>query len=226
MKIQLLLRRVFVGPALCALFMAAPVSHATVLIGNGFANHSESFSLAATFSPAVNPVSTGGFTGTFGGNPLLFWCVELTQTFHFGNPQNYSAGIFTNTRLSQLFTEVGGSAAATSTTVSSAAFQLAIWKILFEDSITSPYSLSTGDFSATGDAAALNQANLWLAALNSSAPSTTLIRLSNEVHQDFITDTKIPTGLRVPEPASLPLLGVGILAVMIAMRRHTQRASR
>jgi PEP-CTERM motif len=226
MKIQSLLHRVLVAPALCALVIAAPLSHATSsLVGNGFANGYEWMELTAPFGLVEDPVPAGGFTGTLDGNPLLFWCAELTQTFSFGDPQPYSVSIFTNTKLSQLFTEVGGSAAATSTTVSSAAFQLAIWEILFEGNTTNPYSLSTGNFSATGDAAALDMANTWLADLDQFQASTTLILLSNRSHQDFITDT-MPPGLLVPEPGSLPLLGVGILAVMIAVRRRTQRAGR
>src|ERR1039457_449760 len=99
MKIQALLRRVLVGPALFALFLGAPLSHATELIATGFANSFENF----TLSLPPGGVEAGGFVGTFGGSPLTFWCGELTQTFNWNDPQDYTATIFTNSNLSKLF---------------------------------------------------------------------------------------------------------------------------
>src|SRR5437588_3647754 len=101
---------VFGIAAICAL--VTPVTNATTLVPNGYANGSEAFLLSATFTPVVNPVNAGGFTGTFGGTPILFWCVDLQHTFGFGNSYNYTASIYLNDALSRLFTEVGGSAAA------------------------------------------------------------------------------------------------------------------
>ena len=220
MKMQSLLRRVLVGPALCALFMASPLSHGAILIGTGYANGHEAFTLTG-----AGTVNAGGFMGTLDGTPLLFWCAELTQTFGFFDPQPYNVIPLNNPTLSGLFDEVGGSTAAIATTRSSAAFQLAIWEILFEGTTTTPYSLSTGSFQATGaDTLAIDMANAWLLAL-AGPGNTVLAMLTNRDHQDFLTD-QTPPGLLVPEPASLPLVGVGILAVMIALRRRTHRVSR
>jgi PEP-CTERM motif len=222
MKIQTLIRRVLVGPALCALAVAAPISHAgitAILNGTGFANGSESMTLSTGLPLAENPVPTGGFVGTFGGSPLTFWCGELNQTFSFGDPQLYTADIFTNSNLSRLFTEVSQSD-RTSSTVNSAAFQLAVWEILFEGTTSTPYSLSSGDFKATGDSAALIKADGWLLNLGSFAASTILVSLTNASHQDFITDF-MPPSLQTPEPGSLALLGVGMFALMFAVRRRT-----
>ena len=208
--------------AACALGTQA--ARATTLVGNGYANGSESFLISATFNPVVNPVNAGGFTGTFGGTPILFWCADLLHTFSFGVPYDYTASLYVNTNLSRLFTEVGGSAAATSTTDRSAAFQLAIWEILFESNTSNPYNLGTGNFLVTndfGNSNAVSIANTWLQNLNGSQPLTTLFWLtSTNGHQNFLTDTTIPSRLIVPEPSSLPLLGIGLLAIAFGLRRR------
>jgi hypothetical protein len=218
-------------------------SAAVYLIGDGYANGSESFTVNSVTPPLVNDgVSAGGFAGHIGPNPgpnppttpLLFWCAELTQTFSFGvvYTNNYTSSPLGNPLLSQLFTEVGGSASATSTIVGSAAFQLAIWEILFEGGTYGGLNVSSGNFRATGAAgdagaaAAIAQANTWLAGLSAGSPATTtLFLLHSDSNQDFITDTTSPL-LLTPEPGSLALLGVGILAAMFTMRRRTQRPSR
>ncbi len=194
---------------------------ATTLVGNGYANGSETFTLSAPFPPAVNPVGAGAFTGTFGGVPIIFWCAELTQTFSFGTSYDYTASLLNNSALSRLFTEVS-SAARLSTPDTSAAFQLAIWEILFESQ--SPYNISNGNFKVTddhGNAAAIALANGWLANLNNFQPLNQVFLLHSDTNQDFITDTPIPPRLIVPEPSSLPLLGIGLLAIAFGLRRRT-----
>lgn len=236
MNIRSLMRHTVLISALCALLGAPTLanSEAILLVGDGYQNGSLSFDLTATPPPAINPVGAGGFTGRIGPNPgpdpttsIIFWCAELTQTFSFGTVySDYTSSPLSNTFLSQLFTLVGGSANATLTTVSSAAFQLAIWEILFEGGTYGSWDVSSGNFQATGDPDAIMQANDWLAALNMDSPATiALFLLSSPDHQDFITDTDSPL-LLTPEPGSLALLGVGMLAAMFAMKRRTHRASR
>lgn len=236
MNIQSLTRHAAGITAFCALLAVPTLGQAATvyLVGDGYAQGSESFNLTAPVPVAVNPTGAGGFTGHIGltnppTTPIFFWCVELSQTFSFGTVyNNYTFSPLGNTLISQLFTEVGGSAALLSgppsatKTINSAAFQLALWEILYEGGTYGGLNVSTGNFKATGDAAAIAQANIWLAGLSALSPATTaLFSLHSASNQDFITDTPPPPGLLIPEPASLPLLGVGLLAVIFMMRRRT-----
>jgi hypothetical protein len=100
----------------------------------------------------------------------------------------------------------------------SAAFQLAIWDILFDnDGNLSTYG-GAGQFGVSGgNAATIALAQSWLNTLGSDSASFSLYQLTSSAHQDFITPT-VP-GL-VPEPSALPLLGAGLAAMMLAMRRR------
>jgi hypothetical protein len=218
--------------------LAAPLSaQATIyFVGDGYAQGSETFNLTAPPPPiAVVPTPAGGFTGRIGlSNPpttqIFFWCAELSQTFQFGHVYtDYTVLPLVNTILSQLFTEVGGSAgvlvgpASEAQTDLSAAFQLAVWEVLFEGGTYGGLNVSTGNFQATGDhdGDAVAQANIWLAALNVNSPATTaLFLIHSTTEQDFITDTPIPPSLLVPEPSPLTLLGAGLIVFFFAMRRR------
>src|SRR6476620_11467332 len=96
------------GAALCSgpIATANPVT----LIPTGFAAGSES--LDVTGEPC-SPVSAGAFAGTLEGNPIVFFCFELTQTFSFGATYTYDDSIPSGpkfTALSELFTEGFGTA--------------------------------------------------------------------------------------------------------------------
>ena len=100
--------------------------------------------------------------------------------------------------------------------VNSAAFQLAVWNIIYDND----NSVSGGTWFATGDAAAISLADSWLASLPSSSNVllTSLTSTADPQHQQFVT----PGGplQQVPEPSSIPLLGVGLAAMLFAIRNR------
>src|SRR6476659_10951046 len=77
MRLASILQRSLAGCAIAAsLALSAPAS-ATPLINTGWLTppNGESYTIHGTaVVPVVNPVNTGGFTGTFGGTPIVYWC--------------------------------------------------------------------------------------------------------------------------------------------------------
>ncbi len=202
------------GAALCVM----PLARATMLHPTGFANGDQVFSVTA---PSANNVPTGAFKGTWNGTPIVFFCFELTQYFSFGNTytdytaSNPSGATFT--LLSRLFTE--GFAHALDSTQNSAAFQLAVWEIEYETG--SPTDLRAGSFhvlSDNGHTATVNAANYLLTHL----PSTGLYSITllhSPDYQDFIYGTS--TLRQAPEPSPLPLVGIGLAAmIFVTLRRR------
>ena len=217
MNIQSMLRHALFAATCSAALCAAPQAHATFVV-NGYANGSESFGI--TSPVATGTFSAGGFIGAWNGITINFWCTELNEYITFGHPYtNYSLGALNTGALSKLFYEVGGSAAALTTTDRSAALQLAVWEIVYE---SGPYNLGTGAFKVTsGNAAARTLAQGWLNGLGSVTGQANLFVLPAVGNQNQIGGGPPPPGLLVPEPAMLPLLGVGLLAVVFAVRRRS-----
>lgn len=203
--------------------MAGPVT----LIPSGFAKGSQPFNVSVPTIVDPNPLATGAFAGTLDGNPIVFFCYELLQSFSFGTPYTYDDSVQTGgkyTTLSELFTE--GFATSTASTQNSAAFQLAIWEILEE---TTPQSLSPGVNQGTfyvtndhGNTATVTAANALIAGL----PAIGLYEihlLHSDTNQDFIYGTPIPPLQQVPEPAPLLLFAIALAAMLFGLRSASRR---
>jgi hypothetical protein len=208
--------------AAASLFLVAPVQAA--LVQTSFANGS----LGITVNrPAQSGQSTraGGFTGVFNGSAFLSYCIELTQQFSFGTSyNNYSVvpvatapntGAMGATRATDLAKLVAAHFADSFTsTVKSAAMQIAVWEIVYETG--SAYDVTTGAFNVNASAGNVNsarsQANLWLAGLPSLTAAAPIIALSSPDRQDFITV--------VPVPPSVALFAGGLLFGLWGVRRR------
>jgi len=99
-----------------------------------------------------------------------------------------------------------------SDSVSNAAFQLAVWEIVFEEPLN--WDVAGGSIYTTGgstaSANARDLASTWLNEYDPDGPRQPLAALSNSSYQDYV--------VAVPLPGSLVLVGIGLGAVGVAVR--------
>ncbi len=209
-------------------------------------------SLAGLISGSPSNVSTGQFQGYFdtdGGAAeaddfFRFFCIDLYQWATTG-PLSYTrnSGVTDTTnawQLTRLYENVypnqgagnflpgpGSTFGDFATTNESAAMQLAIWEIVFDDGL----SLGAGNLTATGNVNVVGMAQGYLNDIFSgpqtAAPGWQLYRFTNDLQQDYLSATYVeprspPQGGPLPLPGTLALLGAGLAGLGFA-RRKPQR---
>lgn len=142
---------------------------------------------------------------TFNG-PVPVYCVDINHWSYLGSTYTYDRE-YHNDRLGYLINQTPKDS------THSAGLQLAVWELVNENQATSPYSASTGNFTASGFGDAQNLADQYLAdSFGKHAAYFEYIHGSNGA-QSFASP--------VPEPGGLLALLTGVSGLAgIVMRKR------
>ncbi len=223
-------RATILGFLVSSVFVALPTAAIPFTVTAWAPAGGAGVSISKTDAPTRDYNGSGGgfvMTNTTPGSVDSFvsWCVDIFQYIPGSTPGEYSldaGGLTLNSasrndlgRLATMFLSAATTPGAGSGN-NAAAFQLAIWEILYERN-TPSYNLASGSFFSNAALSAPHTiAQGWLNQVNNPSNSANTYSLNVYTSQGFQDQI---TFQNVPEPTTLGLLGIGLIGIGWARRR-------
>ena len=189
-------------------------------------NVNVSIDLAGTSLDRIYAGGAGEFTGTWNGATFKTYCLDLYEFFHWNTSYNtYHLVEIDPGKAFDMGRLVTKYRAGVNTALESAAFQIALWEITYEN--TGIYSLTAGSFKETAandgvrtlaqsylsDLGSVSNVHVAkLASVGYHTPSGTWV----PGQQDFLVTTP------VPEPSTYLLMVSGLAGIGFMVRRRRQ----